>query len=83
MSFWSFIRDMFVFDWLFGNHCKGGTPTNPINNYTTSDRDCDHDYTPPRKSGYSHSSWDDGHYASEDYYYDSQDDYADDYADDF
>lgn len=23
MGFWSFIRDMFVFDWLFGHHKKG------------------------------------------------------------
>lgn len=88
MSFWSFLRDMFVYDWLFGNHRKGGTPTNLINNYTTSDRDCncDHDYTPPRNSGYSHSSWDDDHYASEDYYHESHDDYAhdlDDFDDDF
>lgn len=22
MSFWSFMRDMFVFDWLFGHHHK-------------------------------------------------------------
>lgn len=83
MGFWSFLRDMFVFDWLFGNHRKSGTPTNHTKNYTNNERDldCDHDYTPPRSSGYSRSSWDDGHYASEDYYHDSHDDYAHDFDD--
>lgn len=83
MGFWSFLRDIFVFDWLFGNHRKGGTPTNHTDNYTTYDHDCDcaRDYTPPPSSGYSRSSWDDGYYASEDYYHDSHDDYAHDFDD--
>lgn len=90
MRLWSFLRDMFVFDCLFGKHHKGGTPTNHTDSYTTYDSNCDcdynHDYEPPRSSGYSHNSWDDGHYASEDYYHDSQDGYAhdfDDFDDDF
>lgn len=88
MGFWSFLRDMFVFDWLFGNHHKkGGISTNNAN-YTsfTQDSDCDHDYEPPRSSRYSRSSWDDGHSESNVYYYDSHDDYShdfDDFDDDF
>lgn len=88
MGFWSFLRDIFVLNWLFGNHRKSGTPTNHTNNHTTYDRgcDCDHEYEPPFNPRYSHSSWDDEHGASEDYYHDSQDDYAhdfDDFEDDF
>lgn len=88
MGFWSFLRDLFVFDWLFGKHRKGGTPTNHINNFRLlySDCDCEHDITPHYNSGYSQSSWDDEYYESEDYYYDSQDDYAhdfDNFDDDF
>ncbi len=63
MGFWSFLREMLVFDWLFE-----GKP-HP---------------DPPRKGG--GQSWDDGHYASDDYYHDSADDYAhdfDDFEDDF
>lgn len=91
MSFWRFLRDMFVFDWLFRNHSKNGTPTKHTDNYTTydSDSDCDHDYEPPCSSGCSHISWDDSwddrHYASDDYYHDSADDWAhdeDDFEDD-
>lgn len=83
MSFWSFLRDMFVLDWLFGHRHKGSTPTNH-NNYT--DCECGHDYAPPRSSGYSHSSWDNNHYSCDDYYHDSHDDYAhdfDNFDDDF
>ena len=88
MSFWSFIRDVFVFDWLFGKHRKGGTPTNHTNNYTAYDRECDcnHEYEPPLNSHYSHCSWDDSHYASDNFYHDSHDVYAhdfDDFDDDF
>ena len=88
MSFWSLLRYMFVFDWLFGNHRKDGTPTNHTNNYTTCERecDCDYEYKPPFNSHYSHGNWDNDHYASEDNYHDSHDDYAhdfDDFDDDF
>lgn len=85
MSFWSFIRDMFVFDWLFGNHRKGGTPTNHTHHPTDNHAyDFENDFVPPhetRQSRYSYSSWNDGHYASEDYYHDSHDDYAQDFDD--
>lgn len=89
MGFRNFLRDMFVFDWLFGNHRKGGSPTNR-SNFTAYNNNCEcscnhDDYIPPR-SNRSYSSWDDGHYASEDYYHDSHDDYAhdfDDFDDDF
>lgn len=90
MRFWSFVRDMLVFDWLFGNHRKCGTPTNHTNNYTNYIRDCDcdhdHNYEPLRSSRYSRNSWDDGHYASEDFYHDSHEDYThdfDNFDDDF
>lgn len=88
MGFWCFLRDMFVFDRLFGNHSKNGAPTNHTNNYTTYDSDCDHehDYEPPRSSGHSHVSWDDMHYASDDDYLDLADDWAhdeDDFEDDY
>lgn len=88
MGFWISLRNMFVCDWLFGNHRKGGIPTNNTNNYTTYDHECDcsHDYESPHSSQYSRDSWSDGHYASDDYYHDSHDDYAhdfDDFDDDF
>lgn len=36
MGFWSFIRDMFVFDWLFSHHKKGscGERQRENNHYT-------------------------------------------------
>lgn len=89
MGFWSFLRDMFVFDWLFGSHRKGGLPDNHTNNTShNQDSECgyDHDDDIPPHSNRSYSSWDYGHYASDDYYHDSHDDYAhdfDDFEDDY
>ena len=83
MGIWSFIRNMFLFDWMFGNRRKVETPTSHTNNYTSFNHNCDcgHDYIHPYDSGYAHNSKDDGHYAIEDYYYDSHDEYAHDYDD--
>lgn len=89
MGFWNFLRDMFVFDWLFGNHLKGGLPGNHTN-YTSNNHECKcghdyDDYLSPRANR-SCTSWDDDHYSSDDYYHDSCDDYAhdiDDFDDDF
>lgn len=88
MSLCSFLRDMFLFDWLFGRNRKGAAPTNQTNSNTHNhDCDCGHDeYTPPLRSNRTYGGWDDGHYASNDYYHDSYDDYAhdfDDFDDDF
>lgn len=87
MGFRSFMRDMFLFDWLFGDHKKRPS-SNQTNNYTSKDQsnDNDLDFIAPSSSSYFRSSWDDGHYPSDDYYHDSQDDWAhdfDDFDDDF
>lgn len=54
MGFWSFLRDMFVFDWSFGNHHKGGLPGNHTS-YTSNNHECEcghnhNDYIPPRSN---------------------------------
>lgn len=87
MGFWSFMRDMLLFDWLFGDH-KEKASNNQTNKFISQNQanDNDLDFIPPSSSNYFRSSWDDGHYASDDYYHDSQDDYAhnfDDFDDDF
>lgn len=88
------MRDMMVFEWLFGKRHSERTATNrttPTYNEhdCLHDCDCDFDFKPhhdSRQSRYTSSSWDDGHYAHEDYWHDSSDDYAhdfDDFDDDF
>ncbi|WP_347294083.1 hypothetical protein [uncultured Duncaniella sp.] len=81
MNFRKFFRYLLLFEWLFGGKSKADKQTSSTDNPPGHDYGCDCDcgYIPPRKSGYSRSSWDDGHYAHNDYYHDSQDDYAHDF----
>lgn len=95
MGFWSFMRDMMLFDWLFGKRHKGNSSScdntgNATGNTGGNKSNNEPDngigtvFIPP--VGRSCRSWDDGHYASDDYYHDSHDDYAhdfDDFDDDF
>lgn len=92
MGFWSFLRDMFVFDWGVGEYRKRKSINNQTrhsdyNKYSGYNGDCEFDHY-PESSGQnsSYHGWDDDHYGNEDYYHDSSDSYAhdfDDFEDDF
>lgn len=85
MSFWSFLRDIFLLDWVFGKSHRRNISTIHYNNGTDNDLgcDCEHYDKPYRSSGYSYGSRYDGHYASDDYSCDLHDDYSCDPHDDY
>lgn len=83
MGFWNLLREIFLFEWLFGSPEQGCKPVKRTHKFTPFERDCNcgQNYYPPRNSSYNQDTWSDDHYACEEYYHDSQDDYAHDFDD--
>ena len=58
MGFWSFMRDMFVFDWLFGHHKKGSCGEHQRGNNHYADHSYSDDYYSNGYGGYnSHNDY--------------------------